>query len=366
MKKIIRLSVLSAALSLPAFGAPFMAIGDGAELFLTGTVGIRADDNIFLAKNNVDDVIFDINPGLDIVFGKDAQTKGALTLGMAFANYSDHSHLNTELFSGLFNTRYDDGKMKAGFNLSFVELNQNTADLRGLVRRDVFNTGGNIEVEVSQITAVGAGINYDRQNYKRATYSDSKILTIPLDFFYQITEKSDLSLGYRYRDNQQTIGLDSSDHFFNIGARGEFTPKLTGRFAIGYNTRNYDGAGDEDGLGLDASFAYEVSPKTSLQFGASNDFATSPQGQEQENFTLNGAIVSKISEEWSVNGGLSFRSIDYTTRTDDYWEGTLGTTFIMNANVQLVGAYVYRQYESNIRASEFENHVFSFSANLRY
>ena len=366
MKKFITASLVSLALSAPAFGAPFMAIGDGAELFITGVVGVRADSNIFLSVNDVDDLIFDINPGAELTFGKDAQLKGALTAEVAFANYADNDHLNTELFTGRFNSRFDDGKTKFNFNLSYAELNQNTPDLRGLVRRDVFNTGANTEVEFTQLTSVGAGISYDKQKYKRTTYSDTDTLTIPVDFFYKITPKSDLVIGYRYRDNEVTIGQDSNDHFLNIGGRGEFSPKLTGRFAIGLNTRDYDNGGDESGLGLDASFSYEVSPKTSLQFGASNDFSTSPQGQEQENLTLNAALTTKLTEEWSFNGGVSWRSIDYSTRTDDYFEGNLGLSYVMNANVRFVGAYVYRDYKSDIRASQFSNHVFSFAANLRY
>lgn len=360
------ISIVTLALSASAIGAPFMAIGDGAELFVTGDVGVRVDDNIFLTANETDDVIFDLTPGLELVFGKDAQMKGSLITEVAFSNYSDNSNLNTELFSGLFNSRYDDGKMKAGFNLSYVELNQNTPDLRGLVRRDIFNVGGNTEVAFTQLTAIGAGISYDNQNYKRANYSDFKTLTIPLDVYYKVTAKTDLSFGYRYRDNSTTLGQDSNDHFLSIGARGEFTPKLTGRFAIGLNTRDYDNGGDENGLGLDASFAYEVSPKTSLQFGASNDFGTSPQGQEQENLTLNAMIVTKVSEEWSINGGVSWRSIEYRSRTDDYFEGNIGAAYIVNANVRLIGAYVYRNYESNLAGSDFTNNVFSFAANLRY
>lgn len=360
------ISIVTLALSASAIGAPFMAIGDGAELFVTGDVGVRVDDNIFLTANETDDVIFDLTPGLELVFGKDAQMKGSLITEVAFSNYSDNSNLNTELFSGLFNSRYDDGKMKAGFNLSYVELNQNTPDLRGLVRRDIFNVGGNTEVAFTQLTAIGAGISYDNQNYKRANYSDFKTLTIPLDVYYKVTAKTDLSFGYRYRDNSTTLGQDSNDHFLSIGARGEFTPKLTGRFAIGLNTRDYDNGGDENGLGLDASFAYEVSPKTSLQFGASNDFGTSPQGQEQENLTLNAMVVTKVSEEWSINGGVSWRSIEYRSRTDDYFEGNIGAAYIVNANVRLIGAYVYRNYESNLAGSDFTNNVFSFAANLRY
>jgi hypothetical protein len=391
MKNTLRLTLISVSLAAGSYAAPFMAIGDGAELFLTGSLGVRADDNIFLSRDAESDLIFDITPGVDLTFGKNAQLKGSLTLMDAFANYSDNSELNTNLFSGDFVSRYDDGKMKLGFNVGYHELNQNTVDVRSagvLVRRDVFSAGGNTEVEVSQITSVGGGIAFNHENYKRGGYTDSDSLTVPIDFYYKWTPKLDLSLGYRYRDYRvDTLGQDSTDHFFNIGARGEFSPKLTGKVAVGLTNRELDRGDDESLFGVDASFAYEVSPKTSLQFGVSNDFGTSPQGQQQKNFILNGMVISKISEEWSVNAGLSYRSIEYaeipaetrttgttvTTirpriagRTDDYWEGQLGTTYIVNSNIQIVGAYVYRNYSSDLSLNEFKNNVFSVAANFRY
>jgi len=353
-----------------------MAIGDGAELFLTGTLGVRSDDNIFLARNAESDVIFDINPGIDITFGKDAQMKGALTLSDNFANYSDHSDLNTQLFQGDFFTRYDDGKLKLGFNVGYHEFNQNSVDARlasTLVRRDVFNAGGNTEVEISQLSSIAAGLAFVHENYKRTGFTDSESLTVPIDFYWKWTPKVDVSVGYRYRDYKVDVGSDSSDHFFNVGARGEFSPKFTGKFAVGLNRRKLDVGGDDDSFGVDSSFAYEIDAKTNLQFGATNDFGTSPQGQQQKNLTVNAMVVTKISEEWSINGGISWRNIAYRrlSRTvgpheDDFWELQLGAAYIVNANVRIVGGYTYRKYNSDIVASEFKNNVFNVAANFRY
>lgn len=372
MKKPIRLAIISVSLVAASHAAPFMAIGDGAELFLTGSLGVRADDNVTLSGNAESDLIFDITPGIDLTFGKGSQLTGSLTLVHAFSNYTDNSRLNTNLFSGDFVSRYDDGKMKLGFNVSFHELSQNTADVRptgpvpSLTRRDIFSTGGNAEVEISQLTSIGGGVSFQHENYKPVGYADADTLTIPIDLYYKWTPKIDLSAGYRYRSYETDIGSDSTDHYFNVGGRGEFTPKLTGRFTVGLGTRDLDKGGDKSLLGLDASLNYELTPKTNLQVGASNDFGTSPQGAQQENFTINGMITSKISEEWSVNGGLSWRSIDYGTRTDGYFEGTLGTTYIISNNVRIIGGYTYRNYSSDLSGSEFKNNVFSVSASFRY
>jgi polysaccharide biosynthesis protein VpsM len=366
MKQLYRSLLVSALIASVSHAAPFLAIGDGAELFVTGQLGVRADDNIFLDQTNTSDTIFDINPGVELTFGKDAQLQGALTLVDAFANYSDNSKLNTNLFSGDFVAKFDDSKMKLAFNAGYHELNQNAPDIRGLTRRDVFSTGGTGEVEVSQILSVGGGITYQNENYKRKNYADTQTLTIPLNLYYKWTEKIDLSAGYQYRDYNATIGQDSTDHFFNVGARGEMAPKLTGTFRVGYTQRQLSVSGSKSGLGLDSSFAYELTPKTTLQFAASNDYGTSPQGQQQRNLTLNLSSQTKISEQWSVTAGGSFRGITYDTRTDDYWEGNLGATYVYNSYLHFTGAYVYRDYVSDITSSEFKNNVFSVAAYFRY
>lgn len=368
MKKIISFVAASLSLASGSFAAPFMAIGDGAELFITGKAGVRSDDNIYLSATETDDIIFDINPGLELTFGKGSQLTGVLTLVDSFAVYNDNSNLNTQLFNGGFRSLFDDGKMKLGFNVAYAELNQNAADIRGLTRRDVFSTSGNAEVEVSPIASIGGGISFDHENYKRVGYIDNNTLAVPLDFFYRPPgmPKVDLSFGYRYRSYEVDVGPDSKDHYLNVGARGNFTPKLTGRFTIGWNQRKLQPGGTKNGLGLDASFSYEVSPKTSLQLGASSDYGTSPQGQQQRNSTINATLITKLDEQWSVNGGLSYRAINYGSRTDDFFEGSLGATYILDSNVNLVGAYVYRSYKSDLAGSEFTNNVFSIAANFRY
>ena len=354
------------AMSSVVHAAPFLAIGDGAELFATGAVGIRADDNIFLQTSGTRDTIFDISPGLALTFGKDGQIKGSLTFVEAFSTYAKNSGLNTNLFSGDVNAGFDDGKMKLNFMAGFHESNQNTVDNRGLTRRDSFSVGGKGEVEVSEITSVAAGVTATHTNYKRAGYGDSDDLVVPINFYYKWTPKVDLSVGYQYRGYQTQIGQDSTDQFFNVGARGEFTPKLNGEFNIGITNRKLNGGGNNSMLGLTAKLNYAFTPKTSLQLTAGNSADTSPQGTQQKNFSLGGTVSTTFSDQWSARAGLSYRGINYGTRTDDYFEGQTGVTYVFNTYINFAGTYVWRHNSSVLASSEFTNNVFSLSANLRY
>jgi len=378
MKNYSRLVIAMAACAAASQAAPFLAIGDGAELFVTGTLGVRADDNIFLSTKATSDTIFDINPGLTLEFGKNAELKGALTLVDAFANYSDHSKLNTNLFSGDFKADYSDGKTKLGFNAGYHEMNQNTVDTAlaaggKLTRRDEFVVGAKGEVEVSQITSVGAGVDFQHMNYKVSGYGDFDQLKVPINFYYKWTPKTDISLGYTYTNYQTTIGQDSNDHFFNLGLRGEVLPLLKGEIAVGVDQRNISGGNSRTDPGLKANLTYEYSPKTSITITAGNDHSTSPQGSQQKNLSFGGKVNVAIDSAWSADAGLNWRNIAYSRfgatgpHEDDYVEGVVGVGYTVNSWVKIRGDYTYRNNSTNNKnGSEFTGNVFSLAATLRY
>lgn len=384
MKNYTRSLASFALLATACHAAPFLAIDDNAEIFVTGTVGLRADSNVYLAADtgaDLQDTILDFNPGLQLVFGKSSALQGSWTAVESFTRYSDHKDLDDELASTSFNANYDGGKVKATFNASYNELNQNTVDTRpastaladGLIRRDIFAIGSKAEVSATEKSSVSVGVQFNRSEFVRAGFSDSQVMTLPVNYYYELTPKVDLSVGYRYRQRWETIGLDAKDHFVNVGARGEFTPKLSGEVALGLTQRNFRKpraalAKPEDRslFGVDASLAYAASPKTSFQFGVSNDFDTNSQGQQQKNFSSRLAAITKLSEDWSVTASVSYRAINYFSRIDDYFEGQIGATYTISEKVNITGAFAYRSNESDLVSSNFDQNVFSVAANFRF
>ncbi len=362
----IRVAIASLSLVTAVSAAPFLAVGDGAELFVTGTLGIRADDNIFTAQKATSDTIFDINPGVELTFGKDGQLKGTVTLVEAFANYASNSRLNTNLFSGDAGAGFDDGKLKLDFSLGYHELNQNTSDVRGLTRRDEFSIQGKGEVEISQITSVGGGYSFKHTKYKAPGYADMDDGTLPINFYYKMSEKLSLSAGYQYHDQKVTIGQDATDHFFNVGARGEFSPLLSGTVRVGMTKRSLSGGTDESMFGLDGSLDYELTPKTKLHLTASNAPDTSPQGIQKKDLSLGAAVSSDLSDQWKANAGINFKSTKYATRTDDFIDSNLGATYTWNAYLKVTGSYTYRNNSSPLAGGEFTENVFTVATNVRY
>lgn len=370
--KLICIALVIVFTGLRAVAAPFLAISENSEVFLTGAVGVRADSNIFLTSTAVSDTILNFDYGAELKFGAQSSAKGVFSISDSISMFSSHSRLNSNLANARFSSNYDDGKTKVGLKAGYVETDDNQTDTLNKLdfrsRRNIFSVGGTVEIGATEKTSFGGGVDYSRTSYKRSGFADSNVVEVPLNYYYVITPKVDLSLGYRFRETQVSLGQDSKDSFYNIGARGQFTPKLNGQFGVGLNQRNIDGGRSESQLGITSSFNYAYSEKTNMVFGVSNDFGTTGQGKQQKSLSFNLNGQTNLNEQWSVSPGISYRSIDYYTRVDHYFEGSLGVTYVFNSNARFSATYSHRNNTTNdpLKLSEFTGDIFSLSANFRY
>jgi polysaccharide biosynthesis protein VpsM len=377
MKNYGRIAVALGALwAAKLTAAPFLALGDNAELFLTASVAVSFDDNIYLRNTGeIDDTISTFTPGLEMVFGRNAATSGNIYYRHDFLRYSDNSNQDTDLANIGFNSVYNNGKTKVDFGASYAETATNETSVPGfIVPRDLTSARLLGEFSATEKTTIGTGIRYEKTDYRIITggFRDSEITTIPLDAYFEYSPKLQMSVGYRYRDTSLSRNapggaiVNSSDHFLNVGARGEFTPKLKGQVRVGYVTRDLDVGSDENNFGLDANLTLEATAKTSILFTLQNDFGTSGLGESTKATSISLGANTRVDEQWAWNANLAFRSVDYPSRDDDFFQLSGGVTFTYNAFFNVVGSISHRSNDSSSAAFDFSNTVFSLSANLRY
>lgn len=369
-----RLGLVGAALAggtLVATAVPSFSTGPGSEVFLTGSATVRYDDNVLLdSAASESDTIFVLSPGASWEYSQ-GPSKGALSAAEQFVRYSDNSSLDNNLTSLVGDYSFTGAKSEFKLGGSYRELSQNSIRVRSVdqtVRRDLtaFNIGGTSSLTAK--TSLGIAADFVRTNYQLAGFTDSKIWSVPVDVYFQRTEKTDLSVGYRYRNNTLSgSALDSKDHFFNVGARGEFTPKLGGQVRVGYNRRNLSNDTKENQLGVGASLTFVNSPKSSFEFGVSNDFSNAATGASQKVFSVSGSGRFDLTPNLSAVLGLSYDSSDYADgREDDFFVAEASAQYALTGNWAVRGEYVFRQNDSNISALGFDNNVLSFSISCRY
>jgi polysaccharide biosynthesis protein VpsM len=373
-----RLALLSSLAATPAFAAPFLAIGDNAELYLTARTEARYEDNVTFASDTpedpvIDDVVLEFVPGAEILFGKNSLTSGSVAFYERFLEYIDHDEFDEELANFVFDASYEGAKLRAVADASFRELNQNSRDEDAngvLVRRDVTNLGVGGELSATEKSKIGVAARYNKVDYKTANFVDREVYIFPVNYYFAITPKVDLSAGVQYRINDiDAANQDSDQVYYNVGARGDFTAKLTGSFSVGYSTREADSGDDDSTVGLKAGLVYLYSPKTQFNLDLSNDFESSSSGGGQEVASVNFGIRSAIAAGLTATASVGYKQVEYLApadREDDYLTALIGFTYTVNQYMSVDVYYNYLDNSSDQDTAEFEANIVSVAANFRY
>ena len=168
---------------------------------------------------------------------------------------------------------------------------------------------------------------------------------------------------------------DSKDHFFSVGARGDFTAKLSGQVRVGVDRLKFDSGGSTNQFGLGASLTYAYSPKTSFELSASNDYRSSALGTAQKVFSTGLAGHFALTPQWSAQARASFDSTRYLTdrptdlvngRRDDFYVWDFSVTYAWTANVAFNLGWVFRKNASTDDRVDFDNNVVSVSVSAQY
>jgi len=373
-RSLLRLA--SALFILSSFSTAYAVLpySEGSELFITGTGSASYNDNVFLVNTKEKgSFIFDEIPGVEIDDNTNADTKGILTSKEDFVQYASLSHQNTELNHTDFNGNYSDDKLLLDIDAGFNQTAQNNRETVGVVQRgvivrnDITNATPNGEWTISEKTKVGVGFNYNRNHYKTAGFTDLTTYEVPVNVYYEVAPKLSASAGYRYRDSQ-VKGNDSTDNYFNVGARGEFTPKLTGTVNTGYLQRSPSHGSKQSALGVEAKLDYAFSEKTAFRLGASNDFTNASTGGTEKVMSISGGATSQLTEQFTGDVTISYNHTRYngSKRADDYVEGTGTISYHYNKYVTLNVSYTYRNNSSNQAGVKFSNNVVTASVTVRF
>lgn len=372
-----RLALLYALVATPGFAAPFLAIGDNAELFLTARAEARFEDNVTFspdfASYKSSDEVFEFVPGAELVFGKNSLTSGSLSVAERFVAYSENTGFNDELLNANFNSKFEGAKLQLNTRASFDEKMQSSREFSGtprLVRRDVTSLGAGGELAVTAKSKVGLGVGYGKTDFKTLGFVDSTSYSVPLNYYFAITPRVDISAGIQYDATDVKIANQDSDSlFYNVGVRGELTPKLSGNVRVGLTTRDPDVGKSTDMVGLDAGLTYEYSPKTQFSLDLSQDYQSSAIGDGVENSSVNLRARSFISGGLTVNASIGYEMIDYlaaTPRSDDYLTLGLGISYAVSRNLSVEANYNFLSNSSTNLGAEFDANIFGLAANFRY
>jgi hypothetical protein len=417
-KSLYSLSVIFAGLFLQALptgvhAAPLVSIGDHADVFFNGSSSLRWASNIFRDKDDeVDDLMWTLSPGFEINLGRGISNADlSIITRYDIVRYEDNGDLDVELFHIRAQGSYRTSRLDLSGSVSFDEEKSNAGDIQftnDLIESDNIGASLNSEYRFSPKFSFGAAVRYTDKNHIGQfddRLADRETITLPFDLFYELTPKVDLSMGYTYTttDVEETlqptaiplVGLETEayeteSHFFNIGARGNLLPKLTGFFKVGYRMRDSDDSSrrnvflptgatfggplaptsrDDTGmLGLDADLTWSATPKLTVRLGLSRDFGVGGEGQSTENSSIDLSGSYSINSYLAAIANIGYTLRDYTNtgREDNQYDAGLRLSYTPNQHWRFSTGYNYSENDSDAADFSYVNHSIELTATLRY
>jgi hypothetical protein len=409
--------------------SPLVSIGDNADIFFNGSSTLQWTSNVFRDEDDeVSDLMWIFSPGFDLNIGRGLSNADlSVITSYDIIRYQDEDELNTELFHIKALGSYKASRLDLSGSVGFDESKTSTGDtnlnnIQDLIEFDEFSADLNAEYRFSPKFSFGAGLEFTDKEYQSyndpadaVKFADRERTRFPFDLFYELTPKVDLSVGYTYTEddvgesyrgaglfnaNPNPLGpiifanqIFSGDyqrdsHFFNVGARGNILPKLSGFFKVGYRTRSTEDSlrsaalngilvgpppttvsPDDSGmLGLDADLRWAATPKLTAILALSRDFGIGGEGQSTENTSFDLQTSYSISSRFAASGNLGYTLRDYTRadREDNQYRAGLRLSYAPNRYWKLSSGYTYSENDSNTANRSYTNHTLDFSASLRY
>jgi polysaccharide biosynthesis protein VpsM len=398
--------LLLSGLPVSVQAGPLVSIGDSVDVFFSGSSSVKWQSNVLYDENDeIEDLLFTLSPGFEVNVGRGVSNLDLnIITSYDILRYDDLTDLDNELFhikavSSYKNTRWD-----VSGSVSYDEKQSSGADGNTnrpgrLIESDELRASLEGEYRLSPKFSIGSGVKYSDVEYQdEPSIADRETTTIPLDIFYELSPKIDLSVGYQYRTSEVgevslgdttfgrfTNSYDKTSHFFNVGARGELLPKLTGFFKVGYretdsddsDIRSYDSGNltssksnrkSQSTLGLDADLTYSVTPKVTSRLNLRRDFGVGGEGQSTENTSVDVSATYSINMHYSASafGGYTLREYTESDNDDNIYRIGARLSYVPNEFWRFSAGYMYVENDSDRALQSYENHILDLSASLRY
>jgi hypothetical protein len=393
-------------LSISAQAAPLISIGDSVDVFFNGSSSLKWQSNIFYVdEGEQDDYVLTLSPGFEVNVGRGVSNLDlSIITRYDIVRYDDLAELDAELLHFQANGVYQTSRWDVSGLVSFDENKSATTDGSQAARGELVETDSsraNLESEyhASPKFSIGSGIRYsDREYTSHDSLADRESFTIPVDIFYELTPKVDLSVGYQYATTDVgeirsgnmvegffADGYDQESHFFNVGARGDLLPKLSGFFKVGYRVIDLDDSDtityvaavpdpdmterDSQGsLGLDVDLTYLVTPKVTARLQLHRGFGVGGEGQatEETSADLSASYAINANYSASVFSRYALREYSSTGLEDSIYGLGARLSYVPNEYWSFSTGYAYSENDSERVGLGYESHMLDLSASLRY
>lgn len=327
MKTSYHLLFIPSLVLLTAVALPAMPISDLQDLVIRGGIEIEEDSNILANSLEIDDTL--IKPSLNATYTNYSGIIATeLSVGVDVARYIDNDVLNYEdynIFGSISYPNRVSGAVSYDLEASYVERTTAVLEEGLQVETNFMTLGGFIEIPFSEKFATAFMGSAEKRDARTEGFEDEDILSFGVEVKYIYSVKLDLFAGYRYRTTEieglsNRVKFDSTDHAFSIGARGDFSDKVTGQISGGLQKRDFDGDDYEsnDLPFVDVSLIWKPVDKTSITVSVVSDYNSTGSGLSTE--------ITTFSFDWKQTFNDKFSGSALFTYSDGTYQNLAKVT----------------------------------------
>lgn len=343
------------------------------QVFITGSVSVAVDSNIYASSINESDTIY------------------SYTIG---AEYRRHAGLigvnaNVSITDSQFSTNSSESSINPNYRLEFTKdtgrttgtlgfnaVRSNRADPTEGVRTDSWRYGSdlNFRYPISERHSVTGGVRWSRIDYSdNDVFVDLDTYSLSADWFYVLSTQRDVFAGYRLRLLETAADTSFADHSVSVGVSGRLLPGLNGNARVGYQIREALTGNDATYEGYNAAISatWNFTRKIALTGSVSKDFSITSRNVSTD--TLSGnldaqyARTAKLLFAAGVGAGrIEFLGLEGANREDTFLTayGRVAYTFSERLRLGLIYSY-YRNWSTS-SFSDFDRHSVTFDASTRF
>jgi outer membrane receptor protein involved in Fe transport len=373
-------ALLSVAL-LTQQARALVTLNDGTDkIFVTGSVNVTRDSNIFSSRTGGSDYVYSGGVGLE--YTRKAGWIGVNAgVGLDISRFDKFSGENFQnpRFSAEFNKQT--GRTTGALNLNAARQSRADAALNSRNTSWNYGAGLNVKYPVIERYTLSGGLGYNQIKYvDNPAFVDLSSYSANLNLFYILSNERDLFAGYRYRFSETSRNTHDTDHGVNVGISGRILPRVNGSVSVGYQVRkpNDDLRNTSyQSWTSTAAVSYAFNKKATLSGQVGKDFSNTALDTTLDSLTagleLQYAHNAKLTLSANVGygqndflgqGGLIFGTNIGREDTSFDWGARIGYTFSQHLSLYL--AYSYTQNWSNSIAGDYERSSWSAGASSRW
>lgn len=298
------------------------------------------NDNLFSQRGrSTSDFITTFSPGVNFLLGRKSDNYVTLSYTLNQHLYADRNDLNS--MEHLIELNSSIEKKRIGLRgidriqllsspvgsevklLEFENADQPAISVEGNIDRITFYDNYTLSYSISEKTSVYIQGLHSAADYEKGVrLLDYRTLSGTLGFGYRAFAKTQF-FGEVYRGYTESEANIAAPAFADLtfiggalGARGQFTPKITGQVRLGFESREFKtGAGGSDApvVGLSLNYAYSEKTRLNLNYSRRQDVSVQ-YGEQSYTADIIGAQFTQAiggKGKWRATLGGYYGSYDY-------------------------------------------------------